>query len=91
MGWDRTHGKVAGGYLRAGTSELYVRRSKEGDDWLLYVDGRLEGRARGEAVARTAAELAVRCMGDADMAGMAAAAGDFRRAAATMPITLNFR
>lgn len=74
MGWDRTHGKAAGGYLRAGTSELYVRRAREGDGWLLYVDGHLEGRANGEAVARTAAELAVRCMVSADMPAKAAAA-----------------
>lgn len=74
MGWDRTHGTVAGGYLRAGVSELYVRRAKDGMGWLLYVDGRLEGRADGEAVARTAAELAVRCMETAQVAGSAAAA-----------------
>lgn len=74
MAWDRTHGKVAGGYLRAGQSELYVRRAKQGEGWLLYVDGRLEGRANGEAVARTAAELAVRCMVPTGMPGEATAA-----------------
>lgn len=74
MGWDRTHGKATGGYLRAGTSELYVRRAKDGEGWLLYVDGRLEGRAHGEALARTAAELAVRCMTGAHMPPEATAA-----------------
>ena len=74
MAWDRTHGTVAGGYLRAGTSELYVRRARDGEGWLLYVDGRLEGRADGEGVARAAAELAVRCMEPAQVTGEAAAA-----------------
>jgi len=74
MAWDRTHGTVAGGYLRAGASELYVRRAKDGSAWLLYVDGRLEGTADGEGVARAAAELAVRCMQPADVSGEAAAA-----------------
>lgn len=74
MAWDRTHGTVAGGYLRAGASELYVRRARSGEGWLLYVDGRLEGRADGECVARAAAELAVRCMEPAQVAGEAAAA-----------------
>lgn len=73
--WDRTHGIVAGGYLRAGANELYVRRARGGAaGWLLYVDGKLEGRADGEAVARTAAELAIRCMVPAGMSGEATAA-----------------
>ena len=74
MAWDRTHGTVSGGYMRAGSNELYVRRARSGDGWLLYVDGRLEGRADGEAVARAAAELAVRCMEPAQVSGEAAAA-----------------
>lgn len=81
MAWDRTHGTVAGGYMRAGTNELYVRRAKDGEGWLLYVDGRLEGTATGEVTARAAAELAVRCMGAADVPAMAAAAGNSNRAA----------
>lgn len=74
MAWDRTHGTVAGGYMRAGANELYVRRARDGMDWVLYVDGRLEGRASGEDVARAAAELAVRCMEPAQVSGEAAAA-----------------
>jgi hypothetical protein len=72
--WDRTHGKVRGAYLKAGTSRLYVRETGDRSGWLLYVDGQLEGRADGEEVARAAAELAVRCVMDAQVAGEATAA-----------------
>jgi hypothetical protein len=76
--WEVTHGKVRGGYLKAGTAELYVReaagRGGLTGGWLLYVDGRLEGTAEGEAIARAAAELAVRCMVEAGTSGEAAAA-----------------
>lgn len=76
--WDRTHGVARGAYLQAGDSQLYVReaagRNGLTGGWLLYVDGRLEGCADGEATARAAAELAVRCMVAADTAGEAAAA-----------------
>ena len=74
MAWDRTYGAVPGGYMRAGQSELYVRRAKDGLGWLLYVNGHLEGVADGETVARAAAEAAVRCMLKAGAAGEAAAA-----------------
>lgn len=77
--WQSTHGKARGGYLRAGANELYVRQVIAADGmpsgrWLLYVDGRLEGQADGEVTARAAAELAVRCVSDAQAAGDAAAA-----------------
>lgn len=76
--WQRTHGKARGGYLKAGTSELYVReaagRAGRTGGWLLYVDGKLEGHADGEEVARSAAELAVRCMLEAEAGGQATAA-----------------
>lgn len=75
MTWQVTHGKARGGYLRAGSAELYVRQARSGaPGWLLYIDGRLEGSADGETTARAAAELAVRCMTAADTAGEAAAA-----------------
>lgn len=76
--WQPTHGKARGGYLKAGASELYVReaagRGGRAEGWLLYVDGRLEGSADGETTARAAAEMAVRCMIEAEAAGGAAAA-----------------
>ncbi len=77
--WDTTHGKARGGYLKAGTAELYVREALGADGqptgrWRLYVDGRLEGQADGEDVAKTAAEMAVRCVLEAGAAGEAAAA-----------------
>lgn len=71
--WDLTHGKARGGYLRAGASELYVRQALGPDGtpsgiWRLYVNGRLEGQAPGEATARAAAELAIRCVLEAEAA-----------------------
>ncbi len=75
MAWDRTHGTVRGAYLKAGSTQLYVRQAKGGGPgWLLYVDGELEAAADGEETAKAAAELAVRCMRDADAAGGEAAA-----------------
>lgn len=78
-GWDLTHGKARGGYLRAGSSELYVRQVLGADGmpsgtWRLYVNGRLEGQANGEATAKAAGELAIRCVLEAEAAGQAAAA-----------------
>lgn len=73
--WDRTHGSGAGAYLSTGGTQLYVRRARGGAaGWLLYVDGRLEGTAPGEAEAFAAAELVVRCVERTDPAGGEAAA-----------------
>lgn len=77
--WQLTHGKARGGYLRAGSSELYVRQVLGADGlpsgtWKLYVNGRLEGRASGEETARAAAEMAIRCVLEAEAGGEAAAA-----------------
>jgi hypothetical protein len=77
--WDRTHGKETGAYLRAGASELYVRR--DGDMWVWYVDGILMGAERGEEVARAASEAAVRAMARTHTARVAAAADQPDRAA----------
>lgn len=77
--WDRTHGKEAGAYLRAGASELYVRR--DADMWVWYVDGILMGAERGEEVARAASEAAVRAMSRTHTGRMAAPAGQPDRAA----------
>lgn len=79
MAWERTHGKARGAYMVAGISRLYVRQVLHTDgtaagSWRLYVDGQLEGTADGEATAKAAAELAVRCMLEADAADEAAAA-----------------
>lgn len=73
MAWDCTHGKTAGAYMKAGRHQLYVKRREDGA-WSLYVDGQLEGCADGEAIARAAAELAIRCVVPAGVAGEAAAA-----------------
>lgn len=74
--WECTHGLVAGAYLRAGVSELYVRRARKGGDgWIWYVDGILMGAASGEAVAKAASEAAVWAMSRTHTGRMAAAAG----------------
>lgn len=76
-GWDVTHGNVRGAFMVAGNSQLYVREGGRGfaaDIWLIYVDGRLEGTARGEVSARASAEFAVRCMVDTGASGDTAAA-----------------
>lgn len=70
--WERTHGRARGAYMTVGSTRLYVRQmlGKDGVPtarWELFVDGRLEGTADGEATARAAAELAVRCMLDAQV------------------------
>lgn len=77
--WQRTHGKGRGAYLAIGGSQLYVRQAVGPDGmpsgpWKLFVDGKLEGTADGEAVARAAAELAIRCVADANVAAETAAA-----------------
>lgn len=78
--WERTHGRARGAYMAIGSNRLYVRQilDKSGvptTQWKLFVDGRLEGTADGETTARAAAELAVRCMLDAQVtAGEATAA-----------------
>lgn len=73
--WERTHGTVRGAYMVAGNTRLYVRQAKGGaPGWLLYIDGRLEVTANGEDTAKAAAELAVRCMIEAETAGAEAAA-----------------
>jgi hypothetical protein len=72
MAWDRTHGKRAGAYLRAGPIELYVRREEAG--WTWFVDGIRMGVADGEAVAKAAGEAAVRAMSRTHTSRMAASA-----------------
>lgn len=87
--WQVTHSlKARGGYLALQGVQLYVRQSigPEGlptGRWRLYVDGKLEGEADGEQVARSAAELAFRTMvvGAEGAGRVAAAAGDGDRAA----------
>lgn len=78
--WQATHGKTRGAYLAIGGQELYVRQDQAGG-WKLFVNGRLEGRTDAELSARAAGELAVRCMGQAEAAGVAASARDGGRAA----------
>lgn len=74
--WSPTHGIVAGAYLRAGVSELYVRRARKGGDgWIWYVDGILMGGATGELVAKAASEAAIRAMSRTHTGRLAAAAG----------------
>lgn len=78
--WDRTHGKRTGAYLRAGSTELYVRR--DGDGWAWFVDGILMGvEIGGEEVAQAASEAAVRSMSRTHTGRLAAAAGQSDRAA----------
>ena len=84
--WQVTHGRARGGFLAVAGVQLYVRQVLgEGNmptgQWRLYVDGRLEGTATGEDVARSAAELAIRAVVEAQAAGVAAATGHGDRAA----------
>ena len=85
--WQPTHGKSRGAYLVAGGVELYVKQVLSEDGlpsgaWKLYVDGRLEGTADGELVAKAAAECACRAfVVGAGAAGVAAAADEAHRAA----------
>lgn len=84
--WQVTHGRARGGYLSVAGVELYVRQVLgEGNmptgQWQLFVDGKLEGTATGEDVARSAAELTIRAMVEAEAAGVAAATGQGGRAA----------
>lgn len=83
--WDPTHGKARGAYLRSGDLQIYVRQALGPDSvptsgWLLYVDGRLEGRG-DEAVVKAWGEAADRLVVDAGVAGEATAARDHGRAA----------
>lgn len=71
--WDRTHGKRTGAYLRAGASELYVRR-EDGTGWAWFIDGIRMGIERGEDVAQAASEAAVRAMALTHTGAMAAPA-----------------
>lgn len=76
MVWSHTHGIVSGAYMRAGVSELYVRRARKGaSGWIWYVDGILMGAAPAEDVARAASEAAVRAMSRTHTGRVAAAAG----------------
>jgi hypothetical protein len=79
MAWDVTYGKRSGAYLRAGQSELYVRR--EGGGWTWFVDGIRMGAADGEAVAKAASEAALRAMSRTHTGRMAAPTWEPDRAA----------
>lgn len=81
--WQTTHGRARGAYLSIEGNELYVRQVLDQAGapigrWRLFVNGELEGEADGEITARTAAELAVRCMAGAEASGMATAARHLR-------------
>lgn len=82
--WQTTHGKARGAYLAIGSDMLYVRQvmadGAASGQWQLFVNGQLEGEADAEVTARTAAELAVRCMDPAQMPIVAAAARHLRSA-----------
>lgn len=77
--WQITHGRARGAYLSIEGNELYVRQVLDQvgapiGRWRLFVNGELEGETDGELTARTAAELAIRCMVPAGAAGVTAAA-----------------
>jgi len=83
--WQTTHGRARGAYLSIEGHELYVRQVLDQTGapigrWRLFVNGELEGEADAEQTARTAAELAVRCMVPADASGVTAAARHLRSA-----------
>lgn len=83
--WQPTHGKSRGAYLVAGGVSLYIKQVMSADGlpagpWKLYVDGRLEGTADGELVAKAAAECAAR-MVEAGAPAMAAPTDEADRAA----------